>query len=93
MSHSVFSIIALFGACVVYPFAIIWLRETRPGWMQGGVVGCLSLGHCWCHGAFPLERFSSWEELQGGMGLGGYEVNVGFWCFAVRDSKGGLTTV
>lgn len=35
MSHSVLSIIVLFVACVAYPFAIIWLRETRPGWMRG----------------------------------------------------------
>ena len=35
MSHFVFSIVVLFVACVVYPFAIIWLRETRPGWMRG----------------------------------------------------------
>ncbi|MCQ2392186.1 MAG: hypothetical protein MJ240_12255 [Kiritimatiellae bacterium] len=70
MSRSVFSIIVLFVACVVYPFAIIWLRETRPGWMQRGrcclfVVGALLVSWGVSVGAVFIPYELGWWTFRG----------------------------
>lgn len=44
MSHSSFSIVILLISCVIYPFAIIWVRETRTDWMRGWRCCLFALG-------------------------------------------------
>lgn len=70
MSHSAFSIIVLLVSCVIYPFAIIWARETRPDWMRGWrcrlfVVGALAVSWGVSVGSVFIPYELGWWTFRG----------------------------
>lgn len=90
MSHSAFSIIVLLVSCIIYPFAIIWVRETRPDWMRGWrcclfALGALAVSWGVFVGFSDLSGpvYISREMTRGGM----RELHAAVIAFSVKEGR------